>query len=97
MRRGEIWWSDPDAHYVVVLTRSAAIDVRSLVTVAYCTTQLRDIASHVEIDHLNETTAVNLDAVQTVRRTDLTKHVGSLDETEMLAVCEALDFALGCD
>jgi len=52
----------------------------------------------VGIDHgLKHDSAVNLDHIQTVSASKLTRYVGLLDEDMMSEVCLALMIATGCD
>ena len=46
---------------------------------------------------LKHASAVNLDNVQTVLKTRLSRHVGQLGDAKMRAVCAALQIATGCD
>jgi mRNA-degrading endonuclease toxin of MazEF toxin-antitoxin module len=54
MNRGEIWIAEVGSKTrpVLVLTRQEVIDVRTLVTVAEVTTQIRGLAAEVELNHL---------------------------------------------
>jgi mRNA-degrading endonuclease toxin of MazEF toxin-antitoxin module len=46
---------------------------------------------------LKHDSAVNLDHIQTVSASKLSRYIGSLDEQTMAAVCLALVTATGCD
>lgn len=102
MNRGEIWLAEVGRKRrpVVVLTRSEVLEVRSLVTVAEITSTMRGLAAEVPIDHelagLDQDSAINCDGLHTVPRTMLTKHVGSIDASDLERTCTAISYALGC-
>jgi mRNA interferase MazF len=83
-----------------VLTRSAVLDVRGLVTVAEVTTTERGLAVEVALDHvaleLEQASWVNCDGIHTVAQRTLTQRVGALDGDTMRDVCSAVALALGC-
>lgn len=102
MNRGEVWLAEVGRKRrpVLVVTRSAVLDVRSLVTVAEITTSARGLAAEVEVDHLelglDRASVVNCDGLHTVAQSMLTTRIGELDEEAMARVCTALSYALGC-
>ncbi len=102
MTRGEIWLAEvgDKTRPVVVLTRTEVIDVRHLVTVAEITTSIRGIAAEVGFDHaaanLKRTSVINCDGLQTLRRSSLTRRVGTVDDATMADVCDAVQYAIGC-
>jgi mRNA interferase MazF len=102
VNRADIWLCEVGhkTRPVLVLTRSAVIDVRQLVTVAEITTQMRGIAAEVAFDHpaagLERPSVVNCDGLHTVAQRSLTSKVGVLDEATMQSVCSAVMYALGC-
>jgi mRNA interferase MazF len=102
MIRGEIWLAEAGSKTrpVVILTRPEVIDVRQLVTVAEITTTVRGLAAEVGFDHeaagLDHPSAINLDGIQTVRRSSLTQRIGELTGATMGEVCWAVGYALGC-
>lgn len=102
MNRGEIWLAQAGRKRrpVLVLTRSEALEVRSLVTVAEVTSTTRGLAAEVPVDHelagLNQESAINCDGLHTVPQTMLTRRVGAIDEKDLNRVCAAIDYALGC-
>ena len=102
MTRGEVWLAEVGrkARPVLVVTRPEVIDVRQLVTVAEITTQTRSLGSEVDFDHksvgLARPSAVNCDGLHTIAQSTLTKRVGMLDEFDMVRVCQAISYALGC-
>ncbi len=102
MNRGEVWLAQLSRKQrpVVVLTRSAVLDVRSLVTIAEITTSARGLAVEVELDHaaagIDEPSVINCDGLHTVAQTTLTTQVGEIDATTLERVCWAVSYALGC-
>ena len=102
MTRGEVWLAEicGKKRPVLILTRPEVIAVRHLVTVAEITTSIRGLAAEVEFDHkavgLDRTSAINCDGIQTIRKSSLTRQIGSLPESTMTGVCWAIDYALGC-
>lgn len=102
MNRGEIWLAHVGrkSRPVLVLTRSAVLDVRAQVTVAEITTVVRGLSVEVPVDHdevgLSKPSVVNCDGLHTVPKTMLTSQVGTVDSETMRRVCDALALALGC-
>jgi len=100
--RGEIWLAEvgKKTRPVVVLTRTEVIDVRHPVTVAEITTSVRGIAAEVGFDHgpagLKRASVINCDGLQTIRRSSLTRRVGTVDDATMADVCNAVQYAIGC-
>ena len=102
MKRGDLYWADlPDGRRpVVILTRTAALDVLTSVTAAMITTTLRDIPSHVRVDErhgLREESDVNCDVLVPVRRAELTEPIASLDDSAQRQLDAALRFAFGLE
>ncbi|WP_298445733.1 type II toxin-antitoxin system PemK/MazF family toxin [Ferrimicrobium sp.] len=102
MKRGEVWLAEVGLKKrpVLLLTRSEALDVRSLVTVAEVTTSIRGLAAEVEIDHvevgLKRPSVINCDGLHTVAQASLTGPVGQVGEHTMRLVCSAIGYALDC-
>lgn len=102
MNRGEIWLAQVGRKRrpVLILTRSAVIDVRQLVTVAEITTRIRGIAAEVDLDHeaagLDRPSVINCDGLHTIEQSRLTTSVGTATATTMHRVCAAISYALGC-
>jgi mRNA interferase MazF len=102
VNRGEVWLAQVGGKRrpVLVLTRTAVLDVRSLVTVAEITASARGLAAEVLIDHvaigLDRASVVNCDGLHTVAQSTLTSHVGDLDHDALQRVCSAISYALGC-
>ena len=85
---------------VLVLTRSAALDYLTRVTVAPITSTVRGVPSEVELgleDGMKQPCAANLHNVVTVSGDALGRRVAHLGAARMREVCAALAFALGCD
>lgn len=102
--RGDVWiyqFDPPDKKRpVVVLTRDTAIRFLHSVMVAPVTSAVRGISSEVvvgEPEGLTQTSAVNLDNVQTVAKKRLGKRVGRLGARKMREVCAALALATACE
>ena len=103
IERGEIWtyeFRQPDKRRpVVVLSRADAIEVLHTVLVAPITTTIHGVASEVVVgiaEGLRHDSAVNLDHVQVVEKSRLTKRLGQLGAQKMRAICRALAIATGC-
>lgn len=102
MNRGDVWLAKVGRKRrpVLVLTRDAVIDVRSLVTVAEISTSARGLAAEVEFDHiqvgLERESVINCDGLHTIAQTMLTAHVGDVDEDTLARVCAAVSYAIGC-
>lgn len=101
--RGEIWTYEfrrPDKRRpVVILSRADAIAVLSTVMIAPITSTMRGLPSEVAVgvaEGLKRESAVNLDHVQTVEQSRLSRRLGSLGSEKMRAVCRALAIATGC-
>jgi mRNA interferase MazF len=100
--RGEIWLTHvgKKTRPVLILTRPEVLDVRTLVTVAEITTQMRGLAAEVGVDHtlvgLQQPSAINCDGLHTIAQSALTKRVGAIDAATMDRVCRAISYALGC-
>ncbi len=85
---------------VLILTRSAAIQNLTWVTIAPITTNTRNLPTEVwldESDGLSEICAVSLDNIQTVQKDKLGKVLTHLPDERMQEVFEAIKFAFGFD
>ena len=83
----------------MVLTRSKAIPVLNTVIVASITSTIHGSAGEVVVgidQGLKNTSAINLDNVQTVEKSKLTQFIGSLNNELMKKVCHALSAATVC-
>ncbi|MBU1670799.1 MAG: type II toxin-antitoxin system PemK/MazF family toxin [Actinobacteria bacterium] len=101
MRRGEVWWAEfPQPigrRPVLLLSRDAAYDVRTSVTVAPLTGTIRSIPSEVRLgrrEGLKKDCVANLDDLQTVPRSMLIERLTTIPEEKMSQVAEAISFAL---
>jgi mRNA interferase MazF len=104
VERGDIWlyqFRGPDKRRpVVVLTRNEVLGLLSRVIVAPVTSTIHGAPGEVEIgvaEGLKHPSAANLDAVQTVERSRLSRWVGRVSPEKMRAICRALSIATGCD
>ncbi|MGQ0744164.1 MAG: type II toxin-antitoxin system PemK/MazF family toxin [Acidimicrobiales bacterium] len=102
-RRGELWWCElPEIgrRPVVVLSRDAAITRLRRALIAPCTTTIRRLPSEVILepgdDPVSQTSAVNLDSVESVSVAVLVDRLGHLSDDRMRELCEALSVAVDC-
>lgn len=103
LNRGEIWFyrfKPPDKRRpVLILSRQRAISLLHTVIVAPVTSSLRGLPSEVAVgvdEGLKQPSAVNLDHLQTIPRSELTQFVGTVGTEKMRYVCRALAIATGC-
>ena len=101
MRRGEIWWarlpSPIGRRPVLLLSRNRAYTVRTRVTVAQISSNVRDIRSEVQLtpdDGMPRDCAVNLDEILTVSKLSLESRITTIAAEKMTAVARAVRFAL---
>jgi mRNA interferase MazF len=101
VRRGEIWWADLPAPYgrrpAILVSRDAAYAVRRSVTLVPLTTRRRGIPVEVPLgpgDGVPRACVANADDVLTVVKARLIRRVGPLAPDKLLAVEDALRFAL---
>jgi mRNA-degrading endonuclease toxin of MazEF toxin-antitoxin module len=83
---------------VVIVSRTSAAQVRPVVTIAPVTKTIRRIESELPLgpdDGLRARCVANCDNLETVSKRRLTKRIGSLDSHKLVALDEALRFALG--
>ena len=104
LNRGDIWtyrFARPDKRRpVLVLTRQEVIPLLRTVMVAPVTSTIRGAPSEVLVgvaQGLKHDSAVNLDHIQTVDRSNLVRYVGCLGPVEMREVCRRLAIATGCE
>lgn len=102
-RRGEIWryqFKRPDkTRPVVVISRDEVLSHIDTAIVASVTSTIRGTQSEVIVgikEGMKRTSAVNLDHVRTVKQSHLRGYVGSLNQDQMRAICDALAVATGC-
>jgi mRNA interferase MazF len=102
VRRGEIYIANlpqpAGRRPVLLVTRSAAIGVRTAVTVAPITSTIRDIPSELPLGSqhgLRSTSVANCDSLQTIPKDVLRRRpIGSLTADELPVLDRALRFAL---
>jgi mRNA interferase MazF len=84
---------------VLLVTRTAAIEVRNAVTVAPVTRTIRGIASEVGLGRshgLRARSVANCDSLQTIPKDVLRRRrIGRLDTEELPALDRALRYSLG--
>ncbi|MBI2923568.1 MAG: type II toxin-antitoxin system PemK/MazF family toxin [Planctomycetes bacterium] len=104
MKRGDVWWAELPApagrRPVILLSRDEAYAVRELVTVAPVTTRARAIPVEVPLgtrDGLPRACVANLDTITTIPKACLTRRITTLRPEKLIAVEEAILFALGMD
>ncbi|MDJ0816163.1 MAG: type II toxin-antitoxin system PemK/MazF family toxin [Desulfobacterales bacterium] len=102
--RGSIWmykFKKPDKKRpVLILSRQDVIGLIDTVIVAPITATIYGVPSEVIVgidQGLKHDSAVNLDHIQTVSASRLTRYIGSLDKQMMAKVCISLMVATGCD
>ena len=101
MHRGEVWWADlpkpTGRRPVLLLSRNAAYAVRTSVTVAPITKNIRSIPTEVKLgkgDGMPAECVVNLDDIITVRKSRLSERLTVLAPEKMEEVRRAIVFAL---
>jgi mRNA interferase MazF len=103
VRRGEIYWAKLPPPIgrrpILLVTRTAAIPVRTAVTVAPITRTIRGIPSEVPLGRrhgLQAGSVAGCDSLQTVPKDVLqTRPIGALSGDELATLDQALRFALG--
>ena len=103
VKRGEIWFyafKKPDKiRPVLILTRPEVIELLHTVVVAPITSTIHGAPSEVIIgikEGLKYDSAVNLDHVQTVEKSKLTRRIARVSPEIMESVCRALAIATAC-
>ena len=101
MKRGEIWWARMPApagkRPVVLVSRDSSYAVRSSITVVEVSRTVRGIPTEVPLgkrEGLPAKCAANADNLVTIPKSWLDARVGSLPGEKVLALDEALKFAL---
>ena len=82
----------------MIVSRTTAVRVRSVVTIAPVTRTVRGLDSELPLgpgDGLREACVANCDNLETVSKRRLTKRLGSLDSHKLVALDDALRYALG--
>jgi mRNA interferase MazF len=103
VRRGEIYWATLPPPIgrrpVLLVTRTAAIGVRTAVTVAPITRTIRGIPSEVPLGRrhgLPRRSVAGCDSLQTIPKDVLgARSIGALSGDELVALDQALRLALG--
>ena len=101
MKQGDVYWYDfhyPDKRRpVLILTRSSAIPFLTGVMVAPITNRIRGNPAEVvltpEQDGVLVESAVTIDNIQTVRKSNLDSYLTSLSAERMREVRKAMEFA----
>lgn len=101
MRRGEIWWvelpSPIGRRPTLLLSRDSAYKIRTSITVAMVTRNVRGIPVEVLIgpeEGMPVECAVSLDNILTIPKSRLRQRITALPPTKMTAVAKAVVFAL---
>ena len=101
MHRGEVWWanllSPVGKRPVLLLSRDAAYQVRTSITVGIITRTIRHIPVEVPLDAddgMSEKCVVNLDDIMTIPKSFLSERITTLHCNKMALVAKAISFAL---
>ena len=101
MHRGEVWWaklpSPVGRRPVLLLSRDAAYQVRTSITVGVLTRTIRHIPVEVPLhteDGMPEKCVVNLDDIMTIPKSLLSERITTLSRSKMALVDRAILFAL---
>ena len=101
MHRSEVWWanlpSPIDRRPVLLLSRDAAYQVRTSITIAVVTRTIRHIPVEVPLDvddGMPEKCVVNLDDIMTIPKSLLSERITTLSRNKMALVNRAILFAL---
>jgi mRNA-degrading endonuclease toxin of MazEF toxin-antitoxin module len=102
VERGDVFWANlpgsAGRRPVVIVSRSEAVRVRAAVTVAPVTRTIRRIASELPLGReqgLRVRCVANCDSLNTISKRRLTRRLGSLDSHKLVALDDALRYALG--
>jgi mRNA interferase MazF len=103
LRRGDVYLYDfkkPDkTRPVVILSRDDVIPLLNTVMIAPILSTIYGVPSEVLVgieQGLKNTSAINLDHVQTVNKSRLSNFIAHLDDVVMEQVCSALENAVSC-
>ena len=101
MKKGEVWWADLPSPIgrrpVVLLSRDEAYNLRTKVTFALVSTNIRNIPVEVILnkdDGLPMASAVNLDNLYTYHKNSLKQKICLLKHEKIAQINIALKFAL---
>ena len=100
-RQGDIWWAEAEdkRRPVLVVTRSDAVAVLTLIVVAPVTRSVRPIPTHVRLgeeEGLAVECAAAFDSLQPIRRAFLTERAGALGAHRRHELCLALRALADC-
>jgi mRNA interferase MazF len=102
VERGDVFWANlpgsAGRRPVVIVSRSEAVRVRTAVTIAPVTRTIRRIGSEVPLGReqgLRVRCVANCDSLKTISKRRLTRRMGSLDSHKLVALDDALRYALG--
>ena len=100
-RRGDVWLAQLDkVRPVVILTRDPLAGLLNAVIVAPITSMVRGLSTEAAVgieDGIRHQSVANLDNVQLIARSRLTRRVGRARPATMTSICVALAAATGCD
>ena len=100
-RRGDVWLAQLDkVRPVVILTRDPLAGHLNTVIAAPITSTIRGLSTEVAVgldDGVRHDSVANLDNVQLVARTRLSRRVGRATFATMASICVALNRAVGCE
>jgi len=101
MQRGEVWWArlgrTAKTRPVLLLSRDAAYQRRTMITIAPISTRVRGIRAEVGLGQeqgFPQDCAVNLDSIQTIYKALLTNRIAVLASERMAEVERAIKYAL---
>jgi mRNA interferase MazF len=104
MMRGEIWWADlppPSGRRpVLLLSREESYSVRDFIIMSPLTTRGRGLRTEVNLgpeDGLSRRSVANLDVIITESKKRLQERIAVLSREKLLAVEDAIRFALGME
>jgi len=104
MRLGEVWWANLPPPIgrrpVLLLSRDAAYQVRTSITVSVITRTVRHIPVEVPLgveDGMPEKCVVNLDSIMTIPKPLLSERITMLSHDKIALVNRAVLFALELD
>jgi mRNA interferase MazF len=100
-RRGDVWLAELDkVRPLIILTRDPLAGLLSSVIGAPVTSTIRGLSTEVPVGHedgVRHASVANLDNMQLVARSRLTRRVGRVRSATLAALCQALDVATGCE
>jgi mRNA interferase MazF len=102
VKRGEIRWAEhPDwpRRPALILTRDEAIDHLNAVFVVLATTNIRGLATEVELGTeggMPRPCVLNADNTATIAKSYLRRPITTISSTKLREICQALSHATGC-